>query len=478
MTTPRVTLIVAILASFAAFLDGSIVTVALPAIAKDLGGGVGTQQWVLDAYLLSLGSLILLAGSLADSFGSLRILRIGLCVFGLASIACALAPTASVLIATRGVQGIGAALLVPSSLALITSTFSGEAKGRAIGAWTAWTSTAFIVGPLLGGILVDTLGWRHIFAINVIPILVTLFLTRGGTTSSDRRTQASIDSLGAALAALGLAGSVFALIEQQNLGWTSPLVLAPLTIGLACLVAFILWERHTAYPMLPLTLFRSQNFRNGNLATAAIYAGVSLGLLVVVLFLQEAAGFTATMAGMATLPIALISLALSRTFGTLAGKHGPRLFMTLGPALAAAGFLLMLTARSPINFWWQILPGLLLYGTGLAITVAPLTTAVLSSISATQAGVGSAVNNAVARISGLVAIAFMSTVIGSALTTGSFHRALTVTAGLFLTGSVISAVGIRNGSASDSPIPAEAAANCTDRAILTLPPTFAPRIMR
>ncbi|HVX08727.1 MFS transporter, partial [Humibacter sp.] len=268
MLSPRATLIVAILASFIAFLDGSIINVALPAIETDLGGGVGTQQWVLDAYLLALGSFILLAGSLADSFGRLRILRYGLALFGIGSIACALAPTAGVLIGARAAQGVGAALLVPSSLALITAAFPDERKGRAIGSWTAWTSTAFMIGPLLGGVLVDSLGWRLIFAINVLPIVVTLVMTvRARREATAGR--ASIDFVGAASAALGLGATVFALIEQQNLGWTHPAVLVPLFAGVALLAGFLVWERRARHPMLPLSLFAVRNFRNGNLATAA-----------------------------------------------------------------------------------------------------------------------------------------------------------------------------------------------------------------
>jgi EmrB/QacA subfamily drug resistance transporter len=462
MLSPRATLIVAILASFIAFLDGSIINVALPAIETDLGGGVGTQQWVLDAYLLALGSFILLAGSLADSFGRLRILRYGLALFGIGSIACALAPTAGVLIGARAAQGVGAALLVPSSLALITAAFPDERKGRAIGSWTAWTSTAFIVGPLLGGVLVDSLGWRLIFGINVLPIVVTLVMTvRARREATAGR--ASIDFVGAASAALGLGATVFALIEQQNLGWTHPAVLVPLFAGVALLAGFLVWERRARHPMLPLSLFAVRNFRNGNLATAANYAGVGLGPLVVVLFLQEVAGFSATLAGLATLPIAVASLLLSRVFGGLAGKHGPRLFMTLGPSVAALGFLLMLASTSGLEFWWQLLPGLVVYGIGLAITVAPLTTAILGSIPVADAGIGSAVNNAVARISGLIAVAFLGTIVGGVIDTDGFHRALLVTAACFAAGALISAVGIRNLPVDVEAIPAAAKANCNDR---------------
>ncbi|ROP65295.1 DHA2 family efflux MFS transporter permease subunit [Curtobacterium sp. PhB115] len=463
MPSRRTTLAVAILASFVSFLDGSIVNVALPAISGDLGGQVRTQQWVLDAYLLALGALILLTGSLADTVGRLRVLRIGLVLFGAASVACALAPTAGLLIGARAAQGVGAALLVPSSLALITATFPSETRGRAIGTWTAWTSTAFVVGPLLGGALVDLVGWRSVFAINVVPIVVTLAML--GRSHDPLRTTARgrIDVLGAVLVALGLAASAFGLIEQQESGWASAVVLVPLAVGVVALAAFLAWERRAAQPLLPLGLFRIRDFRNGNLATAAIYGGVSLGLLVVVLFLQEVAGYPATLAGLATLPIALTSLLLSRSVGALAGRLGPRLFVATGCGISAVGFLLMLAAEPPVHFMWQLLPGLLVYGLGLTITVAPLTTAVLASVPADRAGVASAVNNAVARIAGLVVIALLSTIVGSTVDTVGFHRAVVVTAALFACGAVVAGFGLGPARAGTASIPADAAANCNDR---------------
>ena len=301
---------VAILASFVAFLDGAIVNVALPAIQGDLGGGLATQQWVVDAYLLSLGALILIAGSLSDTFGRIRILRVGLLVFGLASLACAVAPTGTWLIAARAVQGAGAALLVPSSLALITSTFSGPAQAKAIGSWTGWTGTAFVAGPLIGGGLVEYASWRLVFAINVLPIAATLVVLAGlgkagigasqravaraaGGEGAAREGRRRVDLVGAVLAAVGLAGTVFALIEQQRLGWDSPAVVLTFVAGIVLLAAFLLWEARTPQAMMPLELFRARNFGVGNLSTAFIYAGVSLGPLMVVIFLQEVAGFTA-----------------------------------------------------------------------------------------------------------------------------------------------------------------------------------------
>jgi EmrB/QacA subfamily drug resistance transporter len=443
---------VAILASFVAFLDGAIVNVALPAMTRELGGGITTQQWVVDAYLLTLGSLILIAGSLSDTLGRVRILRAGLLVFGVASLACAFAPSALLLVVSRAVQGAGAALLVPSSLALITSTFSGPAQGKAIGSWTAWTGTAFLAGPLLGGLLVDYSSWRLVFAINVLPIAATFLLLKGlalpGSPADDAGAAAGstrrVDVPGALLASVGLAGTVFALIEQDRLGWGSPAVFAPFVVGVVALAAFLWWEARTPQPMMPLPLFRARNFGMGNVATAFIYAGVSLGGLMMVLFLQEEAGFSAALAGLASMPTAVILLLLSGPFGTLAGKYGPRLFMAVGPIVAGTGYLLMATTSRPFNFWLHILPGILVFAVGMAVTVAPLTAAILGAVPTKQSGIGSAINNAVSRVAGLIAVALAGVMLGGVLDFDSFRRIVTITAALFITGGVISALGIVN----------------------------------
>ncbi|EMY35048.1 arabinose efflux permease family protein [Arthrobacter crystallopoietes BAB-32] len=441
----------AILASFVAFLDGAIVNVALPAMSDEFGGGLALQQWVVDAYLLTLGALILLAGSLSDGFGRVRILRLGLLLFGAASLACALASSGAVLVAARAVQGVGGALLVPSSLALIMSAYSGPAQGRAIGTWTGWTGTSAIAGPLLGGVLVDMFSWRWIFGINVLPIAATLVLLSRLKDPPPARRRPPVDLAGAVLAAAGLAGTVFGLIEQQRLGWTHPAVLGCLVLGLACLVAFLWWEGRTPYPMMPLELFRSRNFGIGNIATAFIYAALSLGMLMVVLFLQQVAGFSATQAGLATLPVAVLMLLFSASFGGLAGKFGPRVFMAAGPVLLGAGYLLMLAARTPVDFWLQLLPGLVVCGLGLAITVAPLTAGILSAVRPEESGIGSAINNAVSRVAGLIAVAFAAVVTGGTLDDGGFHRVLLVVALLAVAGGLISAWGIRNVPAPAGP---------------------------
>ena len=439
----RVVVVVSILASFVSFLDGSVVNVALPAIAKELGGGLVTQQWVVDAYLITLGALIMVAGSLSDLFGRKRILRAGLIGFGVTSILCAIAPTSTFLILSRALQGVFGALLVPSSLALIISTFSGKAQGKAIGTWTAWTGMAFLFGPLLGGFFVDTLSWRWIFAINVVPIAVTLFLMRQ-LSQSDPAKKVGVDYLGAMLCAVGLGSTVYALIEQVHYGWSSPQIYLPLLGGIVLLATFIWHEKRDPEPMLPLSLFKVRNFAYGNLATLAIYGGLSVATFLVVVFVQQVAGYSAIEAGLALLPVTLIMFFMSSRFGALASIHGPRLFMTLGPILGAVGFLLMLSTENQVQYWTQLFPGVVVFGLGLSITVAPLTAAILGSIRSEHAGIGSAVNNAVARIAGLIAIAGIGLVVGPKLTTFGFHRGLLATATLLLLGGIISFIGIRN----------------------------------
>jgi EmrB/QacA subfamily drug resistance transporter len=436
-------LVVAILSSFVAFLDGSIVNVALPAISEEFGGGLALQQWVVDGYLLSLGALILVAGSLSDTFGRVRVLRAGLLWFGITSLACGLAPTGVFLVIARLLQGAAAALLVPSSLALITSRFSGVAQGKAIGTWTGWTGVAGIAGPLVGGILVDAATWRWVFLINVIPIAVTMFLLRGVEEPARPAARARIDLLGASLAVVGLGGPVFALIEQSRFGWSSPIVFLPLIIGLISFGAFLWWEARAPQPMMPLGLFRERNFTVGNLATVGIYAALSLGFFLFALYLQQVGGFSATLAGLAGIPATVMMLLFATLFGTLAGRYGPRLFMTVGPFVAGAGFLLLLTAVPPVDFWLNVLPGIVLVGLGLAITVAPLTAAVLGSIHPDQAGIGSAINNAVSRVAGLVAIAMTGTIVGSTLDVAGFQRGMVVVAALMFLGGIVSWLGIR-----------------------------------
>jgi EmrB/QacA subfamily drug resistance transporter len=440
----RIVLIISILASFVAFLDGSVVNVALPAIVHNLGGGLPVQQWIVDAYLLTLGSLILIAGSLSDLFGRKKILKIGLIGFGIASVSCALAPSSEFLILCRGLQGIAGALLVPSSLALIISTFKGSKQAKAIGTWTAWTGISFIIGPLVGGFIVDTISWRVIFAINILPTAITLWLMKSLDKTEKTTKDTKVDITGAIVCTLGLCGSVYGLIEQPQYGWGSPLIYIPLVGGLILLAYFVRLEKHVEQPMLSLELFKIRNFTIGNLATIAIYAGLSVSTFLIVISLQQLEHYSAFNAGLSLLPITIIMFFLSPRFGALAGKYGPRIFMTIGPIVSGIGFLMLQRITTPTSYVSQVLPGVLVFGLGLSMTVAPLTSAILGDIPVEHAGIGSAVNNAVSRIAGLIAIAAVGLIVGSQLTISGFHRGLLAMAILLIAGGIISAIGIQN----------------------------------
>jgi EmrB/QacA subfamily drug resistance transporter len=427
-----------------AFLDGSVVNVALPAIIRELGGGLPVQQWIVDAYLLTLGSLMLLAGSLSDIFGRQLILKIGLLGFGAASLICSFAPSSGILIAARALQGIAGALLVPSSLALIMSYFSGKAQGQAIGRWTAWTGMAFLFGPLLGGFFVDTISWRWVFGINVFPIAVTLVLLQRLQKVDTTKNRVPLDVPGAILAGLGLMATVYGLIEQSHYGWQNWLIRTAIIGGLLILAVFFWFERRTTHPMLPLDLFKSRNFAAGNIATVSIYAGLSIATFLIAVFVQQVGGYSALQAGLALLPVTIIMFFLSPRVGGLSGKYGPRWFMTFGPLLGALGFLLMLRVDGHIDYWSTLLPGVLVFGLGLALTVAPLTSAVLGSIEPARSGIASAVNNMIARVAGLIGIALIGLAVGSHLGVAGFHRAILVTAALMAVGGIASAIGISN----------------------------------
>lgn len=431
-----------------AFVDMTVVNVALPSIQRELGGGLAAQQWVVDAYLLTLGSLILVGGSLGDIFGNVRTFALGVASFGAASVLCALAPDANVLIGFRALQGVAGALLTPASLALIATLFEGDERGAAIGTWTAWSGISTVVGPLLGGWLIGVWSWRAIFLLNVPLALATLALVLGYLPRTGRTPgRVHVDLAGAGLCASGLAALVFGFIEQPRLGWGNAGIPAALGGGVLLLAAFVLHEARTREPMLPLRLFRRRNFSVTNVETLAVYGGLSTWGFFLALFLQQLAGWSPFRAGLATLPVTLVLFLLSSRVGRLAARWGPRLFMAVGPLLAGASALALVRLPTRLDYWRDLLPPLLGFALGLALTVAPLTTTVLSDAGPEDAGIASGVNNAVARVAGLVAIAAVGIAAasgGDRLSEHGFRVAMAVTAALIALGGAIGAVGIRS----------------------------------
>jgi EmrB/QacA subfamily drug resistance transporter len=410
----RLSLLAAIMGSFVVGLDATVVNVALPSISDDLGGGLAGQQWVSNAYLLALGSLILIGGSLGDLLGERRVFAIGVGGFGVVSVICALAPSIDVLIAGRALQGVFGALLTPSALAVIVSTFPPDERGMAIGSWTAWSGIATVIGPLCGGYLIDATSWRWIFAINVPFVLITLVLVAVAVPKRGREMRrAPIDWVGALLCALGLAGPVFALIREPELGWGSPGVVLPAGAGIALLATFLWWESRTPEPMLPLGLFRRRNFAVGNAETFAMYGGLGITFFFLVLFLQQVAGYDALQAGLATLPSTIVMFLLSKRAGRMADRFGPRWFMGFGPLVAAVGLVLMQRVDATPDYWTDVFPALLVFSLGLSATVAPLTATVLADADERNAGIASGVNNAVARIASLLAVAALGAVVSA-----------------------------------------------------------------
>jgi EmrB/QacA subfamily drug resistance transporter len=400
----RLTLVATILGSSIVILDSSVVSVALPSIQRSLGGGLAGQQWVSNAYLLTLGSLILLGGSLGDIFGERRVFALGVGGFGVASLLCALAPSIGTLIAFRALQGVAGALLTPSSLAVIIATFPEKERGPAIGTWTAWGTIAGALGPLTAGLILNVASWRWIFVINLPLVITCLWLIRRAVPATvPTGPRRRVDVIGALLCVLGLGGVVFALIEQPRLGWSSPAVSGSLAAGVILFAAFLIFESRTSDPMLRLDLFKSRNFAVGNIETLALYGGLSALFFFLTLYLQQVAGYSPLKSGLALLPESLVMFALSSRFGALADRFGPRWFMGGGPLIAGAGMLVLLTVEVHVNYVTEVLPAILLFSLGLSMTVAPLTAAVLAGVSQDEAGIGSAINNAVARVAGLIA---------------------------------------------------------------------------
>jgi EmrB/QacA subfamily drug resistance transporter len=440
----------AVLGSGIAFLDSTVVNVALPAIGRELGGGLTGQQWVLDGYLLSLSALLLSGGAAGDRYGRRRIFVGGLVIFTAASLACGFSPTVGWLIGARLVQGVGAAALVPGSLALIDVGIRHEGRVRAVGIWAGMSGVTTAVGPFIGGWLVDAASWRWVFFLNVPLAAVALWITsRHVPESRDTTARGPADVPGAAAVMLGLAGVIYALIEAPSRGWT-PVTVTAAAVGATALVTFALIEAHARAPLLPLELFRSRQFTGANLTTLAVYAALGGALFLLALQLQQSLHYSAMAAGLATLPTTVIMLIGSPWAGAIAERTGPRLPMTIGPLIAAAGLALMTRITPGASYLEAVLPAVVVFGVGLTTTVAPLTAAVLAAVPENQAGTASGVNNAIARLAGLLAIAVLPAAAGIHAGVGQplgpgFVVAMLIAAAVSATGGIVAVMTIHTG---------------------------------
>lgn len=464
----RPALAATILASGMAFLDGSVVTVALPKIEEDLGGGFATMQWVTDAYLLTLGSLVLIGGALGDLLGKRRVFLWGIVGFGITSVLCGLAPTAGTLVAARTLQGMAAALMVPASLAILSTVFAGADRGRAIGLWSGLSGITTAVGPVVGGFMVDlgTAGWRAVFLLNVPLAILAVVLTKRGIPEipgmrKPGPLRSQVDILGGLLAVSGLAMLVASLIEAHRIG--TLLAALGVAVGLGLLAAFVAVENRrsrTQHPpaMMPPALFRIRSFAVANVQTFVVYAALSGVLLLFTVTIQVGLGWSALAAGAAGLPITLFLAVGSSRAGGLLPVLGARVMLTAGPALMAVGIAVLATMRPGSSYLWPMLPGLVIFSIGLTLVVAPITTTALGDIPEEQSGVGSGINNAVARIAGLLAIAAVPLAAGFDTNAGiddlfaSYSVAQLLCAGLCLAGALVAWLGF---SAQTGRVPAD-----------------------
>lgn len=442
-----------VLGSGMALLDSTVVGIALPSIGRDFHGGVGTLQWVVTGYTLTLAAFLLLGGALGDRYGRRRIFTIGVAWFAAASALCGFAPTAGVLVVARVVQGIGAALLAPGSLAILQTSFQPSDRARAIGAWSGLSGVASAAGPLVGGYLLAVGSWRWVFFINLPVAAAVLAMTaRHVPESRDPDATGHVDGVGTALAVVFLAGLTYGLIEGPTRGWTSPAVAVSLVLAVLAGPAFVLVEQRRAHPMLTLSLFRSRQFSGANGVTFAVYGALGGALFLLPVELQIVKGYSPLEAGISLLPLTIIMLALSERSGALSARIGPRLQMTVGPLIVGAGLALLVRATDPGSYWTQVFPAVLLFAIGLTVTVAPLTATAMGAAPPERSGVASAVNNTVARAASLLAVAVIPLLAGltgaSALSSealaSGFRTAMVISGLLCAAGGVLAALTIRN----------------------------------
>ncbi len=450
-----------VLGSGMALLDSTVVGIALPSVNRAFHGGLGALQWVVTGYALSLAAFLLLGGALGDRYGRRRIFAAGVVWFALASACCGLAPGATWLIGARVVQGVGGALLTPASLAIIQASFRAEDRARAIGAWSGLGGVAAAAGPLVGGYLLAVASWRWVFFINLpVAALVLAVTFRHVPESRDPNSTGRVDAPGAALAAACLAGLTYGLIEAPTRGWSSPAVVASLALAAVTAPAFLLVERRQARPMLPLDLFRARQFSGANAVTFAVYGALGGALFLLPIELQLVAHYSPLESGLALLPLTLVMLAFSARSGQLSARIGPRLQMTLGPFVVGAGLALLTRATEPGSYLTQVLPAVLLFAAGLAIVVAPLTATAMGAAPVEHSGIASAVNNVVARVAGLLAVALLPLLSGltgagalgaTTLATG-FRTAMLISGAVSAGGGVVAALTIRNPARSPEPV--------------------------
>ncbi len=443
----------AVLGSGMAALDSTVVGIALPSIGRDFHAPLPTLQWVVTGYLLTLAAFLLLGGSLGDRFGRARVFSVGVAWFAVASALCGVAPGAGLLIAARVLQGVGAALLAPASLAILQASFRAGDRPRAIGAWSGLGGLATAAGPLLGGWLIAVGSWRWVFYLNLPLAAVVLAITRGHVPESrDPSATGRVDLGGAALAVLWLTGATYALIEGPSQGWTSPVVMGCLAVAVGGFVAFLVTEARQRHPMLPLGLFRARQFSSANAVTFVVYGALGGALFLLPVERQVVSGYTPLEAGLTLLPVTIIMLVFSARSGRLAARIGPRLQMSVGPLVVAVGLALLSRMTPSGAYLTQVLPAVLIFGAGLAITVAPLTSTAMGAAPSEHAGVASAVNNVVARTAGLLAVAvlpFLAGITGddylhAAQLAIGFRTAMLISAGLCAAGGVLAACTIRN----------------------------------